>query len=104
MDEKTFSPRDYVLEEQDETSYQPQLVAIKALISPSIKDQFMERYGRRSIEIYSSDYFLATIYVPQNSIGFQFLASFGTNLEVVEPKSYVEAFRNYLLEMVQKYA
>lgn len=104
MDEKTFSPREYVLVEQDETSYQPQLVAIKALISPSIKDQLMERYGRRSIENYSSEYFLATIYVPQNSIGFQFLASFGTNLEVVEPKSYVEEFRNFLLEMVQKYS
>lgn len=104
MDEKTFSPRDYVLEEQDETSYHPQLVAIKALISPSIKDHLIERFGRRSIENYSSEYFLATIYVPQNSIGFQFLASFGTNLEIVEPKSYVEAFRNYLLEMVQKYS
>lgn len=103
MDEKTFSPRDYVLE-KDEASYQPQLVAIKALISPSIKDQFIERYGRKSIENYSSEYFLATIYVPQNSTGFQFLASFGTNLEIVEPKSYVEEFRNYLLKMMDKYS
>lgn len=103
MDEKTFSPRDYVLE-QDEASYQPELVAIKALISPSIKDQFIERYGRKSIENYSSEYFLATIDVPQNSTGFQFLASFGTNLEIVEPKSYVEEFRHYLLKMVDKYS
>ena len=102
MDEKTFNPRDYVLE-QDEASYQPQLVVIKALISPSIKDQFIERYGRKSIENYSSEYFLATIYVPQDSTGFQFLASFGTNLEIVEPKSFVEEFRSYLLKMLDKY-
>ncbi|WP_410770236.1 helix-turn-helix transcriptional regulator [Fontibacillus sp. BL9] len=102
MDEKTFNPRDDALE-QEEAKYQPQLVAIKALISPSIKDQFIERYGRKSIENYNSEYFLATIHIPQNSFGFQFLASFGTNLKIVEPPSYVEEFRNYLLKMVDKY-
>lgn len=104
VDETTFNPRDYLLEQEHEASYQPQLVAIKALISPSIKDQFIERYGLKSIENYSSEYFLATIYVPQNSIGFQFLASFGTNLEIVEPKTYVEEFRSYLIKMVEKYS
>lgn len=103
MDEKTFNPRDYGLEQEHEARYQPQLVTIKALISPSIKDQFIERYGRKSIEKYSSEYSLATIYVPQNRIGFQFLASFGTDLEVVEPKTYVEDFRDYLNKMLKKY-
>lgn len=103
MDVKTFNPRDYLLEQEHEASYQPQLVAIKALISPSIKDQFIERYGRKSIEDYSSECFLATIHVPQNSIGFQFLASFGTNLEIVEPKTFVEEFRGYLNKMMEKY-
>ncbi|OXM87039.1 helix-turn-helix transcriptional regulator [Paenibacillus rigui] len=103
MDENTFNPRDYLFEQEHEASYQPQLVAIKALISPSIKDQFIERYGRKSIENYSSEYFLATIYAPQNSIGFQFLAGFGTNLEIVEPNTYVEEFRAYLNKMVEKY-
>ncbi|MDF2962792.1 MAG: transcriptional regulator [Paenibacillus sp.] len=104
MDEKTFNPREYLLEQEREASYQPQLVAVKALISPSIKDQFIERYGRKSIENYSSEFLLATIYVPQNSTGFQFLASFGTNLKIVEPKTYVEDFRNYLNKMMEKYS
>lgn len=104
MDERTFKPRDYLLEQEHKASYQPQLVAIKALIPPSIKDQFIERYGRKSIEDYSSEYVLATIYVPQNSTGFQFLASFGTNLEILEPKTYVEEFRNYLNQMLLKYS
>ncbi|GAA0137109.1 YafY family protein [Paenibacillus sp. YSY-4.3] len=104
MDENTFNPREYALEQEHEANYQPQLVAIKALISPSIKDQFIERYGRKSLENYSSDYFLATIHVPQNSIGFQFLASFGTNLEIIEPTTYVEEFRNFLIKMVERYS
>lgn len=104
MDEQTFSPRDDLLEQEREASYQPQLVAIQALISPSIKDQFIERYGRKSIENYSSECLLATIYVPQNSTGFQFLASFGTNLKIVEPKTYVEDFRNYLNKMMDIYS
>ncbi|PQP88432.1 YafY family protein [Paenibacillus sp. AR247] len=104
VDEKTFSPRDHSLEQEHESSYQPELVTVRALISPSIKDQFIERYGRKSIENYSSDLFLATIHVPQNLIGFQFLASFGTNLKIVEPQSYADEFRKYLLEMVNQYS
>ncbi|OCT13522.1 DNA-binding protein [Paenibacillus pectinilyticus] len=105
MDENTFNPRDYSLEQEHEASYQPQqLVAIKAFISPSIKDQFIERYGRKSIENYSSDYFLATIHVPQNRIGFQFLASLGTNIKVLEPETFVEEFRIFLIRMVEKYS
>ncbi|NOU99454.1 helix-turn-helix transcriptional regulator [Paenibacillus planticolens] len=103
MDEKTFNPREFLVEQEREASYQPQLVAIQALISPSIKDQFIERYGRKSIETYSSEFLLATIHVPQNSTGFQFLASFGTNLKIVEPQTYVEDFRNYLKEMMDRY-
>ncbi|MCL6603162.1 MAG: YafY family transcriptional regulator [Paenibacillus sp.] len=104
VDEKTFNPREFLLEQEREANYQPQLVAINALISPSIKDHFIERYGRKSIEHYSSEYLLATIHVPQNSLGFQFLASFGTNLKIIKPKTYVEDFRNYLNKMVEKYS
>lgn len=101
MGEIPFSPRK--VPEQDETGYQPQLVAIKILIAPGIRDQFIERYGRKSMKKYSPEYFLATISVPQNSIGFQFLAGFGTNLKIVEPQSYVEEFRKYILEIAEQY-
>ncbi|UKS26624.1 YafY family transcriptional regulator [Paenibacillus sp. HWE-109] len=104
MDDKTFNPREYLVEQEREASYQPQLVAIQALISPGIQDQFIERYGRKSIENYSSEFLLATIDVPHNSTGFQFLASFGTNLKIVEPQTYVEDFRNYLKQMMDNYA
>ncbi|MUG44446.1 helix-turn-helix transcriptional regulator [Paenibacillus woosongensis] len=103
MDERTFHTRGDWSEQKRESSYQPQLVAIKALISPSIKDQFIERYGRKCIDNYSSEFLLATIHVPQNTTGFQFLASFGTNLRIIEPRTYVEDFRNYLDKMMNQY-
>lgn len=103
MDLKTFVPRDYLVEHEAEESFQPQLVAIKALISPSIRDQFIERYGRKSVENYSSEFLLATIHVPQNNTGFQFLASFGTNLKIIEPKTYLDDFRRFLNKMIEKY-
>lgn len=103
MKEQTFGPRDEILEQEQEAIYQPELVTVKALISPGIKDQFIERYGRNSIETYSTEYLVATIHVPKNNIGFQFLASFGTNLVITEPRIYVEEFRTYLNEMVEMY-
>lgn len=104
VDEHAFHPRDDWSAQGHEVSYLPQLVAIKAWISPSIRDQIIERYGRRSIEDHRSGFLLATIYVPQNPTGFQFLASFGTHLKVVEPKTYVEDFRNYLYQIMENYS
>jgi predicted DNA-binding transcriptional regulator YafY len=103
MDERTFHTRDKLIEQEREASYQPQLVAIKAFISPRIKDQFIERYGRKCIENYSSEFILVSIHVPQNTTGFNFLASFGTNLRIIEPKAYVQDFRNYLEKMMENY-
>lgn len=104
MDERAFHPRDDWSEQGHEASYLPQFVTIKAWISPSIKDQIIERYGRKSIEDHGSGLLLATIYVPQNRMGFQLLASFGTYLKVVEPKTYVEDFRNYLSQIMDNYS
>ncbi len=104
MDERVFHPRDDWAEQGRVASYQPQLVTIKAWISPSIKDQIIERYGRRSIEEHRSGSLLATMYVPQIRSGFQFLASFGTQIKVIEPNTFVEDFRNYLYQMVENYS
>lgn len=104
MDERAFHPRDDWSEQGHEASYLPQFVTIKAWISPSIKDQIIERYGRKSIEDHGPGLLLATIYVPQNYMGFQLLASFGTHLKVVEPKTYVDDFRNYLSQMMENYS
>ncbi|OMF96845.1 YafY family protein [Paenibacillus sp. FSL R7-0337] len=104
MNERAFQPRDDWSEQGHESSYLPQFVTIKAWISPNIKDQIIERYGRKSIEDHGSGLLLATLYVPQNHIGFQLLASFGTHLKVEEPVTYVEDFRKFLDQMVENYS
>ncbi|MFB8376057.1 helix-turn-helix transcriptional regulator [Paenibacillus taichungensis] len=100
---ETFVARDYMTEQKTEQYYQPKLVTIKALISHRIKDQFIERYGQKRIEAYNSELFIAEIGMPQNHFGFRFLASFGTDLEILEPKAYVEEFREFLNAMINKY-
>ncbi|GIP26423.1 transcriptional regulator [Paenibacillus sp. J23TS9] len=104
IDIKTFVPRDFLNDQKAEQHYQPKLITIKALISHSIKDHFIERYGQKNIEAYNSEFLIATIDVPHNHNGFQFLAGFGTNLVIIEPKSYVEDFREFLNVMINKYA
>lgn len=99
----SFVPRDYLAYQKSENAYNSQLIQVKVLISPSIKDHFIERYGKMSITAHNSDFLLATIYLPQDSIGYQFLASFGSKLEIIEPKSYVESYRKFLYELIEKY-
>lgn len=100
---RTFIPRDGLSAIERVSDPQAELVTVKALISPGIQDLMIERYGRNSVEPHSADLRLATIQVPQNAIGFRFLASFGTNLEIVEPQAYTAEFRAYLAEMLSKY-
>ena len=102
MNEETFNPRDYALE-QETTRYQPQLVAIKALISPSIKINSLKGTVERVLKaIVLNISWLPSIFL--RTLLISILAGFGTNLEIVEPKSYIEEFRNYLYKMVEKYS
>lgn len=101
---KTFIPREHSINEETKASDRMQHITIKALISPSIKDHFVERYGRKSIVPYNSEWLLATIDVPQNNIGFQFLASFGTNLKIIEPQAYIEDFQQFLRKLMGAYS
>jgi predicted DNA-binding transcriptional regulator YafY len=103
IDKKSFVPRDYLAYQESEKRYSVQNVLVKALISPKIKDHFIERYGRMSVEYYNPKLYLATISVPQNDIGFQFLASFGTNLEIISPKSFIDNFLSFINEITDKY-
>lgn len=103
LEMKTFVPREYEVNQRREKSDQTQLVAIKALIPPRIKDHFIERYGRKSIEPYNAELLLVTMHVPQNDNGYQFVAGFGADLKIIEPQSYVDEFRGFLNKMMEAY-
>ncbi|MCD1258370.1 YafY family transcriptional regulator [Paenibacillus athensensis] len=103
MEEATFLPRHDGAQQEPEADFQPQLVTITVLLSPAIKDQFIERFGRKSMEAYNAEYFLSNIQIPRNPIGFRFLLSFGAELEIVGPANYVEEFHHYVNEIARKY-
>ncbi|MGN7356731.1 helix-turn-helix transcriptional regulator [Paenibacillus sp. SAF-054] len=105
IDRQSFVPRDFRAEHKQtaERPGQPKSVTIKARIAHSIKDHFIERYGQKSIEAFNSDYFIATIDVPQNHFGFQFLAGFGADLVIIEPQAYVDDYRRFLNAMITQY-
>ncbi|MGO4374333.1 WYL domain-containing protein [Paenibacillus sp. MCAF20] len=73
------------------------------MISHQIKDHFIERNGQNWLEAFNSEFLIAHIDVPHNQIGFRFLASFGPDLEIIEPKAYVKDFREFLNAMIKKY-
>ncbi|MGO4374277.1 WYL domain-containing protein, partial [Paenibacillus sp. MCAF20] len=104
IDIQTFVARDFMTEQKAEQQYQPKLITVKALISHQIRDHFIERYGQKRIEAYNSEFCIVKIDVPQNDIGFRFLAGFGSDLEIIEPKAYVDDFREFLNDMMKKYA
>ncbi|ASS66137.1 MULTISPECIES: YafY family protein [unclassified Paenibacillus] len=100
---QAFAPRDDRDNPVAENGYQAQLVAVKARISPRIQDQLMERYGRKSIDASDPEQVVAAISVPQDEIGFQFLAGFGRNLKIIEPESYAADYRDFLAGIMEAY-
>ncbi|CAI6079420.1 helix-turn-helix transcriptional regulator [Cohnella sp. JJ-181] len=103
LDKRTFVPREGAADQRFAAGFSPELVEVKALISPAIRDQFIERYGKHSIEPHSAAFLLATIDIPQNRIGFRHLAGFGTELKVIAPSSYVEDFQRYVEDIIENY-
>lgn len=98
-----FSPREDSEDRMLEAESPSQLVEIKALITPRVKEQFIERYGRQCIDTSVSGCMIASISIPQNEYGFRFLAGFGTDVRVVEPPSYVEPFKRFLAAVMDAY-
>ncbi|WP_151736024.1 helix-turn-helix transcriptional regulator ['Paenibacillus yunnanensis' Narsing Rao et al. 2020] len=107
MEKLQMTPRTFVPREADELPvqqhYEPELVTVKALVAHSIKEQFVERFGHKSIQPYDSGRSEVFIEVPQDRYGFQFLAGFGTNLEIIGPQSYADDFRMFLEDLIRLY-
>lgn len=104
MNGQTFVDRDELPIEESASDYRPELITVKALISPGIQDQFIERYGRKSVSADESGLLSAVILVPRSEIGFRFLAGFGTELKITEPEAYAAEFREYVRRMLGNYA
>ena len=76
---------------------------IKLLISPSIRDQFVERFGITCINRHDHNKYIATIFLPDNQYSYQYLLGFGNKIEIIEPQSYIINFINFIKNTLNVY-
>lgn len=80
-----------------------QLVSVQLLIDVSVRDQFIERYGKNAITKQTTESYLATIELPQNSYAYQFLAGFGNKIKIIKPRNFITSYVKFLEETVNLY-
>lgn len=103
LEKGRFSPREDSASNLEPKNYYSKLVDIQVLITPRIREQLIERYGRKCIDASNPERLIASIGVPQDREGFQFLAGFGSDIKIIEPLSYVEQYKAFLAAMLEAY-
>lgn len=78
-------------------------IVVKLSISPSIRDQFVERFGRDCISQTGNNNYLANILLPDNHYTYQYLLGFGNKIKIIEPQSFIFNFTNFLRETLDFY-
>jgi len=78
-------------------------IMVKAEIDISVRDQFIERFGKQSVVHAGGRTYEATMELPENQFAYQFLAGFGNKVRIVEPQRYVEQFKEFLEEALRMY-
>lgn len=100
----TFKPRDY----QAQVRHQPGTfpfpsIPVRVRIDASIRDQFVERYGAKVLNVVDSNHYDAEITVPYHEFGYRYLAGFGSRLQVIAPKDFVENYKRFLKQLLSQY-
>ncbi|GAA0375444.1 helix-turn-helix transcriptional regulator [Bacillus horti] len=100
----SFVPR--ILKEdkrEKEMVEQRHLTSVALMIDITVRDQFIERYGKQSVTKKSTRNYIARIELPENQFAYQFLAGFGNKIKIIEPASYIVKYRAFLEEALRLY-
>ncbi|MCM3762869.1 YafY family transcriptional regulator [Alkalihalobacillus oceani] len=98
-----FTPRtDPELIEQTQRN-EPPLVRVQLMLDVSVRDQFIERYGKRAVTKEPSGSYLTTIELPESPFAYQFLAGFGNKVKIIKPNDYIEKYVTFLDQAVDLY-
>ena len=76
---------------------------IKLLISSSIRDQFVERFGKDCITPHDQNKSIAIIFLPDNQYAYQYLLGFGNKIEIIEPQTFIFNFIDFLKDTLNVY-
>lgn len=99
-----FVPRsDKVTEEIKQHNEQQRLVTVQLMIDVTVRDQFVERYGKNSVSKMTTKDYYATIELPDNQFSYQFLAGFGNKVKILKPKNFISKYLNFLEEAMKLY-
>lgn len=90
---------------QEEKRYikQQSLFSVQLLIDVSVRDQFVERFGKSAIKRVTQNNYLATVELPENQFGFQFLAGFGNKIKIESPETFITNYLTFLDDTVKLY-
>ncbi|WP_371069706.1 helix-turn-helix transcriptional regulator [Sediminibacillus sp. JSM 1682029] len=99
-----FVPRtDQEFQHEKQDNEQKQLVKVHLSIDVTVRDQFIERYGKDAVIKETSRSYLATIELPENQYAYQFLAGFGNKVKIIKPKGFIVKYVNFLEGAVKLY-
>lgn len=99
-----FVPRtDWEFKHKKQHNEQKNLVNVQLSIDITVRDQFIERYGKNAVIKETARSFLATIELPENHYAYQFLAGFGNKVKIIKPKGFIEKYVIFLERAVKLY-
>lgn len=99
-----FTPRSEMeFEGENKHKEEQNLVRVQLSIDVAVRDQFIERYGKNAVTKINTRSYFATIDLPENQFSYQFIAGFGNKVKIMEPKSFVCKYLNYLEEAMKHY-
>ncbi|KAB7668704.1 helix-turn-helix transcriptional regulator [Bacillus sp. B1-b2] len=99
-----FVPRtDQEFNHEKQHNEQKELVHVQLSIDVSVRDQFIERYGKNAVIKKAARSYLVTIELPENHYAYQFLAGFGNKVKILEPKGFIAKYVKFLEQAVALY-
>jgi predicted DNA-binding transcriptional regulator YafY len=78
-------------------------VEVELELSIKVLDQFIERYGKDSLEKRTNQCYKTIVSLPRNDYGYQFLASFGNSVKIVGPDYFIQDYKFFLLQTLNQY-
>ncbi|MBM7542801.1 helix-turn-helix transcriptional regulator [Amphibacillus cookii] len=99
-----FVPRsDKEFKGEKQTIDQQNLVSVQLLLDIAVRDQFIERYGKKAVTEVTARSYLATIELPENQFAYQFLAGFGNKVKIIKPNGFIDKYLYFMEEAVKLY-
>ena len=79
------------------------MVTVQLLIDARVRDQFIERYGKKSVTEVTIHQYLANIELPESPFSYQFLAGLGNMVKILSPQHFIDNYLEFLREAIASY-